>query len=325
MATYGTRYLPGRLVVEKGAQVGTAFRAAAFDLTTAQRTVLPMSARPDGDNWWASSNLLLRVRTGTDETLIDLFRDSDFTLTRTVSLPASVRNPRLSPDGKQLLAFSGRTLTIFDATDGHVVDTTDAFDDQIVIGMPATWLADGSYAFLLGKTLYRARPGAAATELATLALVGPTPSSVLNNDLAASPDGRRLAISWRDLDSEDADLWVVEADGSDLRRLTRSPASALEFTHANPTWSPDSRWVAAALYMSGTSSAPTYPDEPFLGDRIIGSTGCIDQVFVVPAEGPTVELDWPSFDATYGLKVAAPSGRGGQWLSTCGGELGWLR
>jgi hypothetical protein len=41
----------------------------------------------------------------------------------------------------------------------------------------------------------------------------------MNVDLAANPDGRRLALSWLDLDTEDADLWVVNVDGSDELEL----------------------------------------------------------------------------------------------------------
>jgi Tol biopolymer transport system component len=327
VATYGTRSLPGRLLVNKGHQHGTSFVAATFDLTNAKRLALPLSTTPSADRWTASAALAARSRGAGSALAVDLFRAGDLSLLRTVTLPGESSIPRPSPDGRYLLAFVGDALTVFDAADGRQVETVSQTSGYSILGDPAAWLPDGSYAFLVGRTLYRTRPGAdTVTTVAALALPGPTPSAVLHSDLAASPDGQRLAISWRDLDSGDADLWTVRVDGTDLRRLTQQPAStpALDYTHASPAWSPDSKWVAAVLYMSGTSSSPLFPDEPFLGGRITGTTGCIDQIFVVAADGPTVELTWPRWDREHGIKVRDPSDMGGQWLSTCGAEVGWV-
>ena len=56
---------------------------------------------------------------------------------------------------------------------------------------------------------------------------------------AWSPDGRRIAfISDR---SGTNDLWMMDADGSDQRRLTRNSA-----TESGPVWSPDGRRIAFA-------------------------------------------------------------------------------
>ncbi len=56
-------------------------------------------------------------------------------------------------------------------------------------------------------------------------------------DPAVSPDGKRIAFtSWR---AGQADIWLMNADGSDLRRLTDHPADDYA-----PTWSPDGRRLA---------------------------------------------------------------------------------
>jgi Tol biopolymer transport system component len=47
------------------------------------------------------------------------------------------------------------------------------------------------------------------------------------------PDGEQLAYVRMDVDTEDRDIWVMEADGSDHRRLT-TLGSAYD-----PAWSPE--------------------------------------------------------------------------------------
>lgn len=327
VATYGNGTLPGRLLVNKGQRIGTAVGHAVFDLTTAQRAVLPVSpSGVDNERWstGARAGTVLRLQSGGTLTRFDTT-----TLAQQgspVALPGNTSTPQLSADGQYLLAFAGNTLTIYNAATGAVVEDVSNLDGYTVLGVPAAWLPDGRYVYLAGKTLYATRPGSPTTDtITTLALPGPTPASVMNVDLAASPDGRRLALSWLDGDTEDTDLWVVNVDGTGLRALTRSAQpDSLDYVHASPVWSPDSKWVAGVLYMSGTSASPVYPDQPFLGARITGSTGCIDQVFVVDADGATVRLDWPSFDAAHGIKVRADSGVGGQWLATCAARIAWL-
>ena len=56
---------------------------------------------------------------------------------------------------------------------------------------------------------------------------------------AASPDGRKVAM----ILSKDGwtDLYVADIDGSNLRRLTKSPED-----ESSPCWSPDSQWICFA-------------------------------------------------------------------------------
>lgn len=55
-------------------------------------------------------------------------------------------------------------------------------------------------------------------------------------DYRWSPDGQRLVIT---LQGEDVELYVINADGSGLTRLTHAP-----WNHDEPVWSPDSQRVA---------------------------------------------------------------------------------
>jgi Tol biopolymer transport system component len=56
---------------------------------------------------------------------------------------------------------------------------------------------------------------------------------------AWSPDGRRIAFSARADGERDPDLFVMNADGGAVRRLTDGGGADWQ-----PTWSPDGRWIA---------------------------------------------------------------------------------
>jgi Tol biopolymer transport system component len=68
--------------------------------------------------------------------------------------------------------------------------------------------------------------------------------------IAWSPDGRRIAFTttrW----AQAPDIWIVNADGSNLRRLTRTP----DVWENNVDWSPDGRRLA---FDSGSWSASVF-------------------------------------------------------------------
>jgi TolB protein len=60
-----------------------------------------------------------------------------------------------------------------------------------------------------------------------------------------SPDGKRIAFSL--MDGSNTDIWVMNADGSGARRLTRDPAIDL-----SPSWSPDGSRIAFVSDRAGT-------------------------------------------------------------------------
>jgi dipeptidyl aminopeptidase/acylaminoacyl peptidase len=57
------------------------------------------------------------------------------------------------------------------------------------------------------------------------------------------PDGRRLALTVRELDR--SELWVSEIDRGNLSRLT------YEGDSIEPVWSPDGQWIAFAWARGG--------------------------------------------------------------------------
>jgi Tol biopolymer transport system component len=94
-------------------------------------------------------------------------------------------------------------------------------------------------------------------------------TAIANGAIALSPDGSRLALTWsetRDA-TTDSNLWVVNLDGSDRHRVTAppDPTSPLSFSHGSPFWSPDGAYVGGVRFMSGTVTAPAYPNDDFSG------------------------------------------------------------
>jgi WD40 repeat protein len=68
----------------------------------------------------------------------------------------------------------------------------------------------------------------------------PLPVALLPTALAWSPDGIQIAFAATDIRAhEDSNLYVVQADGHGLRRLTHGLLGV-----GSMTWSPDSQWIA---------------------------------------------------------------------------------
>ena len=89
--------------------------------------------------------------------------------------------------------------------------------------------------------------GSGLRNLTSKLAAGGHPGAGPASDPAWSPDGRKLAFVRLNA-GLGAPIYVVEADGSGLRRLTRSPA-----LDADPTWSPDGRKLAFVRDRDGNS------------------------------------------------------------------------
>ena len=340
--TYGKTNLPGRLLVDQSAD------DFVVDLRTGARTPVPQSAsNADADHWAAggSGAAVVRYNTaiGNDVWPVGIFDAKSFSqIGDDLAIPPSYTKPVLSPDAKSLLTFwydepgrqlsTDRQLTVFDLK-AEPIKQGSQLDGELVLSNPAAWLPDGRYVYLAGNTLFVSSPDSpTSTEIATLPLadndaLGTRPVST-NTSMSVSPDGKRIAFSWREPrnNSMDSHLWVVNIDGSGLRKLTAvpDPDSPLDYRFGNPVWSPDGAWVAGVFYMQGTSAAPEYPQDDFSGWQVIGTTGCGgNQVFVLPATADKVRITWPAIDAAVGIKVRNPENTGAQWLTTCG-SISWI-
>ena len=73
---------------------------------------------------------------------------------------------------------------------------------------------------------------------------------------AWSPSGQQIVFeSWRD---GSRGIYVMDADGSDLRRVSADP----EASEYNPQWTPDGRAIVFQSYLRGSSDAHVYRIRP---------------------------------------------------------------
>jgi Tol biopolymer transport system component len=142
-----------------------------------------------------------------------------------------------------------------------------------------------------------ARLFGAVAAITVAAFVGAAPGipaaegveKVYRTDPDWSPDGKQIAFV--DHSSSGGDLWVMNADGSGLRRLTDSrPPPAPNYGARQPAWSPDGGTIAFGYGYEGIS--------------LIGSDGSSLRPFV------------------RGFSFAAAWSPGGRWIAyAAGGEL----
>ena len=71
---------------------------------------------------------------------------------------------------------------------------------------------------------------------------------------AWSPDGKSIAFVWRDAWEAFSEIWLVDADGTNLRRLTTGPDT-------QPRWSPDGKQIAFTSMRDGTREVYTVSSE----------------------------------------------------------------
>jgi TolB protein len=91
---------------------------------------------------------------------------------------------------------------------------------------------------------------------------------------APSPDGSKVAMI---LDKDGwVDLYVADADGSNLKRLTKSPED-----ESSPCWSPDGKWICFATKIA----------ERRVLAKIPADGGAVQVIHTVGAPSPT-EPDW---------------------------------
>ena len=91
---------------------------------------------------------------------------------------------------------------------------------------------------------------------------------------ASSPDGSKVAMI---LDKDGwVDLYVADADGSNLKRLTKTPED-----ESSPCWSPDGKWICFATKIA----------ERRVLAKISADGGAVQRISTAGVSNPT-EPDW---------------------------------
>ena len=98
--------------------------------------------------------------------------------------------------------------------------------------------------------------------------------SGLNTSAAVSPDGTKVAMILSK--SGSPDVWVCNADGSNLKQLTSTPED-----ESSPCWSPDGRWICFATKIHERRMLAKVPAEG----------GDVQRIPTVGVANPT-EPDW---------------------------------
>ena len=159
--------------------------------------------------------------------------------------PANDGSPFFAPDGSRIGFFSNRdggknelyVLTLADSSLRRL--TTDSLHDG-----EGSWSPDGRH--IRFTRFFPAAPDnsrPAAGEIMELELATGTLRQLTalgngyNGGLSHSPDGRRLAFHRSS--EAGADVWTMNADGSDARAITRT-----KIDEYSPEWSPDGQWLA---------------------------------------------------------------------------------
>lgn len=158
--------------------------------------------------------------------------------------PATDGGPRWSPDDSRIALYTFRDqrqqlLWVIDADGGEpepVLGERDPNSDCIV-GFPGGWLDEE-------RILFRGSNGVIdALQICSVLVDGSGLSIISSKDdvldyyPALSPDGERIAFT--KIDDGDAEIYVMDVDGSNVRRLTDNPA-----TDEYPAWSADGEWIA---------------------------------------------------------------------------------
>ncbi|HEU4763762.1 MAG TPA: BamA/TamA family outer membrane protein, partial [Gemmatimonadales bacterium] len=155
--------------------------------------------------------------------------------------------PALSPDGRQVAFFSERNtffvdLWLADAATGKVKRRlfkstwSSNYETFRFINSAAAWSPDGKYLAFVAKR-------GPKDDIIVLDVARNREVRRIRIPLSAaltpswSPDGRQIVFSG--LDGGLSDLFVVNADGTGLRRLTDD-----KYADLNPVWSPDGSTIA---------------------------------------------------------------------------------
>jgi Tol biopolymer transport system component len=155
--------------------------------------------------------------------------------------------PAWSPDGSRVAFVRDGLIFVADRDGSDVRRLTRREPGLHWPGRYPDWSPDGTrIAFSGTRDLFTV----AVADGRLTALMEAEHSWLVSTQPAYSPDGRTIAFA-RAVDASSSAIFLVDADGSDLRRLTApGPRGRLGKT-VTPTWSPDGRTIVFAANREG--------------------------------------------------------------------------
>lgn len=164
-------------------------------------------------------------------------------------------SPVWSPDATRV-AFTSTVdqsrglLWMVDLPEGEPYPLLDAISPstpEVVCagGFPGSWTPDGQ------SVIYRGSQGdIRAGQVCSVGIDGSEIQPIYGEEGVAvehpvmSPDGKRIVFASNR--SGNLDIYVMTADGEDVKRLTQDPGNDMD-----PVWSPDGKWIAFASERDG--------------------------------------------------------------------------
>lgn len=221
-----------------------------------------------GDPTWSPDGSLIAFVTDDHPTYPGLFTDiavmnPDGTNVQFIRYPwgSSSEDPAWSPDGKQI-AFSGGAeswyyIVVMNADGTNLRNLTEDIDWTHQTWSPA-WSPDGQFIAFSAWAL-----GGGGLGLYVMNADGSNPRLLIDNSLNPtwSPDGKHIAFDYG------SDIYVVDVDGSNLRRLTTSPG--LDY---DPTWIQGeiNQPLVASFKMIGDREGLRFDlNSPMVGQKVI--------------------------------------------------------
>ncbi|MBL8179292.1 MAG: PD40 domain-containing protein [Bryobacterales bacterium] len=247
-------WLPGgkRMIVSMRLNPGGPAVLAIIDAAGARTIVTspPAGTVSDGVAALSPDRTLLAFSRATETSIDEIYIvkvGGDFL---PVSEPVRLTNEKrrtggfcFSPDGKSIIASLQRGESIrqlWRIPIGNPEAMERVPEAGLRAGYPTLAARAGRLVYVLATddlNIYRRSGDAAPGAL--------SPSAMLDSSPAFSPDGREVAF--RSARSGESEIWVMNADGSDARRLThyRGPVTG------SPQWSPDGKWIVYDTRVDG--------------------------------------------------------------------------
>jgi WD40 repeat protein len=211
-------------------------------------------------------------------------------------------NPLLGRNGMIVFTGSMEQATMF-SSDIHAAGP-DGTDERVIAeGWCPAFTTDGRHLTYLGygthsPALYVAEPdGSSPREVAGYPVVSFGPST----PIAMSPDGAKIAwfgaqIRYEaqltptlidgSMPANNREIWLTSIDGREQRPLFPAPADS-DQVYGPPVWSPDGRWIAAAV-MRASADEETWIRDAI--DVVEVPTGKVRRVTTIA--GDSTEISW---------------------------------